>query len=153
MFKCWKFGVCRSKACKVTSCQSWRSQEKVFRLAPAPVSQSARVRFLVAVQSFWKFAAHWPIDPKFSALKHLNFFNKHTKNQEDSSILRVVFTLSKWPHLHREWPKTSFFARHCNSKLEVSRKSLPPGPSRTIRPEFKLFRGQIILKHWWPVTL
>ena len=55
------------------------------------------------------FAAHWPTDPKFSALKHLNFLKKHTKNQEASSILRVVFTLSKWPHLHREWPKKQVF--------------------------------------------
>ena len=55
------------------------------------------------------FAAHWPTDPKFSALKHLNFLKKHTKNQEASSILRVVFTLSKWPHLHREWPKKRVF--------------------------------------------
>ena len=34
------------------------------------------------------------------------------------------------------------------SKLEVTRKSLPtgPGPSRTSRPGFELYRGQIILK-------
>ena len=41
------------------------------------------------------------------------------------------------------------------SKLEVTRKSLPtsPGPSRTSRPGFELYRGQIILKVWWPVIL
>ena len=55
------------------------------------------------------FAALWPTDPKFSAFKHLNLLKKHTKNQEASSILRVVFTLSKWPHLHREWPKKRVF--------------------------------------------
>ena len=49
------------------------------------------------------FAALWPTDPKFSAFKHLNFLKKHTKNQEASNILRVVFAVSKWPHLHREW--------------------------------------------------
>ena len=49
------------------------------------------------------FAAHWPTDSKVSALKHLNFLKRHTKNQEASSILRVVFALSKWPHLHREF--------------------------------------------------
>ena len=34
------------------------------------------------------------------------------------------------------------------SKLEVSRKSLPagPGPTRTSRPGFDAWRGQIILK-------
>ena len=36
-------GLCRSKVCKVTSCQSWRSRKKVSRLAPAliePLGQS-----------------------------------------------------------------------------------------------------------------
>ena len=51
------------------------------------------------------FEALWPKDPKFSALKDLNLLKKHTKNQEASIILRVVFALSKWPHLHR---KTAF---------------------------------------------
>ena len=55
------------------------------------------------------FAALWSTDPKFSAFKHLNLLKKHTKNQEASSILRVVFTLSKWPHLHREWQKNRVF--------------------------------------------
>ena len=54
------------------------------------------------------FAALWPTDPKFSALKDLNLFKKYTKNQEASSILRVVFALSKWPHLHREFSKQRF---------------------------------------------
>ena len=31
------------------------------------------------------------------------------KNQEASSILRMGFALSKWPHLHREWPKKRVF--------------------------------------------
>ena len=41
------------------------------------------------------------------------------------------------------------------SKLEVTRKSLPtsPGPSRTSRPGFELYRGQIILKVCWLVIL
>ena len=47
--------------------------------------------------------AHWPTDPKFSVLKDLNFLKKHTKSQEASSILKVVFALSKWPHLHRAY--------------------------------------------------
>ena len=52
------------------------------------------------------FAALWPTDPKFSAFKHLNLLKKHTKNQEASSILRVGFALSKWPHLHRAYSVT-----------------------------------------------
>ena len=40
-----------------------------------------------------KFAALRPTDPKFLALKDLNFFKKCTKNQEASSILGVCFAL------------------------------------------------------------
>ena len=45
-------------------------------------------------------------DPKFSALKDLNPLKKKIKNQEASSILRVLFALSKWPHLHRAYQVT-----------------------------------------------
>ena len=48
------------------------------------------------------FAALWPADPKFLALKNLNLLKRHTKNQVASSILKVVFAFSKWPHLHRD---------------------------------------------------
>ena len=47
------------------------------------------------------FAALWPTDPKFSALKDLNPFKNESKAQEASSILKVGFALSKWPHFHR----------------------------------------------------
>ena len=49
------------------------------------------------------FAAPWPTDSKFSATKDLNLLKKHTKNQVASSILKVVFAFSKWPHLHRAY--------------------------------------------------
>ena len=49
------------------------------------------------------FAALWPIDPKFLALKDVNPFKTVTKVQEASSILRVGFALWKWPHLHRAY--------------------------------------------------
>ena len=49
------------------------------------------------------FAALWPTDPKFSALKNLNPFQTVSKVKEASNILRVVFALSKWPHLHRAY--------------------------------------------------
>ena len=68
------------------------------------------------------FAALWPTDPKFSAFKHLNLLKKHTKNQEASSILRVVFALSKWPHLHREWGLSwIWYEQHCT----VNQLTLP----------------------------
>ena len=44
------------------------------------------------------FAALWPTEPKFSASKHLIFLKIVSKFQEDRSILKVEFTLSKWPH-------------------------------------------------------
>ena len=49
------------------------------------------------------FAALWPTDSKFSALEDLNPFKTVSKVQEATSILRVVFALSKWPHLHRAY--------------------------------------------------
>ena len=49
------------------------------------------------------FAALWPTDPKFLALKDLNPFKTVSKVQKTSSILRVGFALSKWPHLHRAY--------------------------------------------------
>ena len=52
------------------------------------------------------FAALWPTDPKFLALKDLNPFKTVSKVQKTSSILRVGFALSKWPHLHRAYVVT-----------------------------------------------
>ena len=49
------------------------------------------------------FAALWPIDPKFSAFKDLIFFSTVIKIQEASSILKVSFAFSKWPHFHRAY--------------------------------------------------
>ena len=47
------------------------------------------------------FAAIWPTDPKFLALKDLDFFLKCDKFQGAGSILRVDFAQSKWPHFYR----------------------------------------------------
>ena len=47
------------------------------------------------------FAALWPTDLKFSAIKDLNLLKKYKKNQEASSILRVGIAESNRPHLHR----------------------------------------------------
>ena len=46
------------------------------------------------------FEAIWPKDLKFLAIKDLNCLNKYAKYQEASSILRVGFAISKWPHLY-----------------------------------------------------
>ena len=101
-------GLCRSKRCKITSCQSWRSQERsASRPRPQsaslpgfePRSRSNHSQSLMA----GNFAALWPTDPKFLALKDLNPFKIVSKVQKTSSILRVGFALSKWPHLHRAY--------------------------------------------------
>ena len=55
------------------------------------------------------FAAPWPTDPKFSALKDLNPFKTVQKIQEASSIIRVGLALSKWPHLHRAYVVSVWF--------------------------------------------
>ena len=72
-----------------------------------------------------KFAALWPTDPKFLALKDLNLLKKHTKNQEASSILRVVFGLSKWPHLHRKRGKSITLTEHNCTYCKFSSRGSP----------------------------
>ena len=49
------------------------------------------------------FAALWPTDFKFLAIKDQNRLKKYSKNQEAASILRVIFAFSNWPHLHRAY--------------------------------------------------
>ena len=49
------------------------------------------------------FAALWSTDPKFLALKDLLFFSQDIEFQVAGSILKVVFALSNWPHLHRAY--------------------------------------------------
>ena len=48
-----------------------------------------------------KFAALWPTDPKFSALKDLNFLKKCTKYQKAIIILTGGLACSKRPYFNR----------------------------------------------------
>ena len=50
-----EFGVCRSKGLKVTSCQSWRSQEKVCGPALAPLEAVGPGSIPGELESFTKF--------------------------------------------------------------------------------------------------
>ena len=82
-------------------------KKSASRPRPHP-NQAARVRFRTQSnhsQSLMagNFAALWPTDSKFSSIKDINLLKKDTKNQEASSILKVVFAFSKWPHLHRAY--------------------------------------------------
>ena len=82
------------------------------------------------------FAALQSTDPIFTKSKDLNPLKKHIKNQEASSILKLVFAPSKWPHLHRacllssrlNWPALY----HCHGYYLISDAS-------NIRPALFLF--------------
>ena len=104
IFKCWKFGVFRSKDCKVTGHQTLQM------IRPRAISNLGRR----CLHTLWpwrpksaqaqslmvsNFVFLWPTDPKFSAFKDLNPFSTMSKVQEASRILKMGFTLSKWPHL------------------------------------------------------
>ena len=52
------------------------------------------------------FAALWPTDSMFSAIKDLNPFKIVWKVQEASSHFRMVFACLNWPHLHRAYVVT-----------------------------------------------
>ena len=52
------------------------------------------------------FAALWPTDPKFLALKDLLFFLQCIEFQGADSILKVDFALSSRLHLHRAYVVT-----------------------------------------------
>ena len=76
---CWKFGICRSKGCKITGNQTMRvippryhsNSGQVVRLGPGRMAD-----FFSRPQTLksGNIEALWPTDPKFSALKDLNLF-------------------------------------------------------------------------------
>ena len=95
---------------------------------PRPhLNQAARIRSQASSnhsQSLMAsyFAALSPAAPKFSALKDLNPFSTVSKVQEDGSILKIGFTFSKWPHLHRAYLVTVYnqnFIAVCNIRERV----------------------------------
>ena len=91
IFWCWKFEVCKSKGFKVTNQLEWgQGQIADFFLRTPTLTPS-------------NFNALKSTNPIFTVLKDLILFKRYTKNQEARSILKVVFALSKWPHLHRAY--------------------------------------------------
>ena len=80
------------------------------------------------------FAALWPTDSKFSALKDLILFSTVSKDQKASSILKVGFALSKWPHLHRAYVISGciFFATALHLYHKISRGKII---ENTVRPQ------------------
>ena len=73
---------------------------QLVRVGPGP---GGRLFLRPPTLTAGNFAALWPTDPKFLALKDLNLFKTVSKVQKTSSILRVGFALPKWPHLHRAY--------------------------------------------------
>ena len=114
-----KFGVCRSTTAKLLAVKVGGLKKKSAGRPWPHSNQSAWVRVLAwsnHSQSLMAgdFAALWPTDSKFLATKDLNLLKKHTKNQMASSVLEVVFALSKSPHLHRELSnRPGMVVRHC----------------------------------------
>ena len=116
-----------------------RGLKKKSANRPRPHSkQSAGVRCLARSnhsQSLMagNFAALWPTDSKFSALKDLILFSTVSKDQKASSILKVGFALSKWPHLHRAYVISGciffatavkyFFSGLTESSIRIQKKS------------------------------
>ena len=108
IFQCWKFEVCRSKGCKITSHQTLRmigagqgsNPGRLLWVGPGPVG---RLFLRPPTLTASNFAALWPTEPIFTAFKVLILFSTVSKDQKASSILKVGFALSKWPHLHRAY--------------------------------------------------
>ena len=98
-------------------------------------SHTLRLEWLFTVADFFlrspnltacNFAALWPTDPKFLALKDLNPFKTESKVQKTSSILRVGFALPKWPHFHRAYVVGDVYlisGLYHNSKLWYKKRS------------------------------
>ena len=79
---------------KKSSTRPWPHSNQSARIRDHP--RSNRSQSLMA----GNFAALQPTDPKFSARKDLNPFTTVLKVQGASSILRVSFALSKYPHFN-----------------------------------------------------
>ena len=78
------------------------------------------------------FAALWPTDFIFIAIKDLNLLKKKIKNQETGSILKVGYACLNWPHLHRAYVVTVPFILI----LVVQRRHVDPRQKSTFFQHF-----------------
>ena len=148
-------GVCTSKGCKVTSCQSWSSQKKSADQHRPHSNRSAHIRVRPGSnhsQSLMAgiFAALWPIKPKFSAWRDLILFETLLKVQEASNILRVGFALSKWPHFYCAYLLRVLLSSDIAVQVKMLanyNKSFIQLPTKWIwRQRHKLYYGKIAIK-------
>ena len=98
-------GLCRSTGCKVTGCQSWR-----MILSSGNRTRAARIWFEYGwVAEFFSNLQLW----KLVTLQHFDLQRPtvplwkglelvvNILAQETGRILKISFTLLKWPNLHR----------------------------------------------------
>ena len=92
-------GSVDQRAAKVLAIKLWEwfdsAQTLMVRVGPG---SGGRLFMRSPTLTASNFAALWPTDLKFSAFKDLKPFSKCVKFQEVTSILRLCFVLSKWPH-------------------------------------------------------
>ena len=123
--------------------------KKKSAIRPRPLSnQSAQIRVVPGSnhsQSLLAghFAALWPTDPKFSALKDLNPSSTVSKIKKAGSILKVVFALSKWPHLH-----SAYLVTVCRVLITTVHWLYPCGAIKHMLLNIFLF-----CSYWWSSML
>ena len=99
-------GLCRSKDCKVTTCQSWR-----MILSSGNRTRAAHVLFEVGRMAeffsnlhLWQLVTLHPFglqSPKSHFWKDLDLVVNIVSVNKTDSISKFGFVLSNWPYLHR----------------------------------------------------
>ena len=99
-----KYSICRESS----PCLSPQPLPNYAALSKDAIEQWKWTMPIVAVVRPWfsPIKLLYCIVTNLLCQKDLNLLKKHTKNQEASSISRVGFTLSNWPHLHKAYVVT-----------------------------------------------
>ena len=131
---------CRWKDYRITSCQSWRSKKKS---APLCGHQSQSV-----INREWpRFEFKWVrIILKVCWIKTLTY----RPVIKAGSILRIGFTLSKWPHFHRTYVVTTCKQRAMTLKCLVYAKFINNVAVQS-KISFEKINWKVFLKcftHW-----
>ena len=91
------------RATKLLAGKLWEWFDPPIALAHTSAEMAKAADFFLRTPNLTasNFAALWPTDLRFLALKDLNLFSKCVKFQDAGRILRVGLAWSKWPHFHR----------------------------------------------------
>ena len=100
-FKRGTVSLCRSKGCKTTSCQSWRSEKNPAARPTSHYARAAQVRFPddKIILQLWQLVTLQPVDlqrPTVPFWKDLNLFKKSFSIQRTVMIFNMA-TQSKRP--------------------------------------------------------